>query len=309
MSTLKMNYNQYAELFLKFVSQVKTQISNLGDDFEWQGVGLETELDPNDPKNTETLIQLGWNAMANYWVAVESLATYKATFVSLLERLSHYPKHGKGRIKVLSVGSGPGLYEIFLAKILSEHGFQIRFFSTDYSESMIDFQNRILESGLKIEKMPVGRLRPMVTPSVANMTNLPEYFEDKFDIVICNNALQWTDDWKEAIAEISRSLNPKSQIQKAILIIHPHAMRVCAGSRMVKRPLVDEDSLLDELYKHNLSPQMTRLLIGPPGSGQVSTASLARMMIETKYYPLGECPNWRSLAMSSVKATAIPFGK
>lgn len=302
-----LNIEKLAQIFLHFVQEVKSKICGISEDWQWKGMAIRSEFDPEDSDHHNQLILKCWDSMASNWIAVESKASYQSTMISILERIFTYPKPTNTKLKILSLGSGPGTYEIFLAKVLKDLGFSFSINTTDYSAGMINFQKRVLSSDLRIGKTKVSSLKLFVSPSVADMTNLPEYFDKRFDLVICNNSLQWVDDWCEAIKQISESLNPSSLIKSVLFFIHPHAMQLKAGDVVISRDKIELSDLLDNLNQKNLSPVKTRLLAGPPNSGQVKGAALNRMMLEAVLHPKGVPASWRDLqpTRGAIKTIAI----
>lgn len=288
-------------IFLNFLGHIRA-LCGIGDDFSWKGAEIETEEDPHDPANHEAVMRSAWSQISRYWAGVESTSNYVATIATLIDKLSECRMPQQGKLQVLSLGTGPGVYELFLAWWLKANKMPARIHSTDYAEDMITLQREILESPIRIGKTKVSALRDIVSPSVADMSALPDRFSGKADVVICNNSLQWVAEWRQAVGEIAQAVNPKGRNRMVYFIVHPHAMRVQLGDRTITRDHVEVDALLDEMEKHNLQPLGKRFMIGPPGSGQAGNM-LNRMLISAQLMPQGIEHSWRSMRSVPGKVT------
>jgi SAM-dependent methyltransferase len=291
--------------FIEFVRDVKNEICKIDDSFEWRGLNINIDFDPQNPENIEELMLTGWNSMAQIWPAIEADGNYTATVTSMIEKIFQNDFPVSRKLRILSLGAGPGLYEIFIAHCLKSVGVQSRIFSTDYAKNMIDFQHRILDSNLFISRSKVSSLCEIVSPRVVDMTDLSE-FRNSIDIIICNNALQWVKEWQTAIFEMGQSMRTNG-LKQALFFVHPHAMRLSVGGNMIQRDHIEIDSLFDVLNKEKFSPVKTRLMMGGKGSGQ-SGAPMNRMMVEAKFYPKGVKTHWRKMSSSiaGMKAMEIP---
>jgi len=280
-------------MFIRFVREVKTRVCGLKKDFKWEGIGLDIDYDIQDPANRERLLLDGWNKMSNLWVGVESEGNYTATVMSIVESVFECRFPQSRKLKILSVGAGPGLYEFFLASLLKKFGVNSRILSTDYSLNMIEFQNKVIDSGISIDGSEVSSLRGMILPMIADMVQMSKVHDDSIDILICNNSLQWVTDWKKAIVEIGRVMRHDGN-KLAIFFIHPHGMNMCIGGSHKTQEHIALDALLEELHNSGFSPVKTRMMVGGAGSGQ-GGAPLNRMMVKTEYYPNGVEKHWRDL--------------
>jgi SAM-dependent methyltransferase len=290
--------------FLQFVDRVKSQILGIDQNFVWQGVAIESDGSEILNQDPETIARKLWDTSASLWPAVESIGNYKVTMISILEHFSkiEFPKQP---IKILSLGSGPGLYEIFLAWVLSEHGVSFRLHSIDFSQQMICLQEKILGHDAKLGKVFPRKIRDKILPKQGDMTDLPEHFTGNFDCVIVNNSLQWVVNWQKAVAEIARVIKPNSSIGDVLLFVHPHAMKAMAGDCLIQFPEVTFPALLDELEKNNLKPNSFRQMSGTRGTGQVGS-STNRILIRAKFAPQGIDSSWRSRPVQGFSANLIP---
>ncbi len=211
------------------------------------------------------MMKYAWTERAKDWVGVESPVIYRVTIETLLEffRVRGAPE------KILSLGSGPGLYEIFLASVTRDlpDGRHSRFICSDYAEGMVKKCQELL--GVLTFKDDLGfSLLNNVTAQVEDMTAL-SFADGTIGQIICNNSLQWTSDWKKAVAEMRRVLDPNG-IGFLYLFINNHPMRVRdqSGDVVLTSGDFTVENLLDELEDHGFQIHRTRQMMGRKGMGQ-----------------------------------------
>jgi len=297
-----MNTNEYVSLFFDFVNKVKKTVCKVEGDDIIPMHQANQDWDPLDPANRERLLSMTWNVSASTWAGVEKNSTYTQTMAVLIERLLKLTDISNRKLRILSLGSGPGLYEIFLAYWLRSIGRNARMYSLDYSEGMVAFQNGLLSSDLRIDGVRVSALKEAVTPVLGNMEDLRKFYGG-MDIVFCNNALQWVADWRAAVREMQLALNENGP-RTLVVVIHPNAMVVHVGDKLIERELITEEALFDELEKHRIQPVFQRYMIGNEGTGQAG-GRLNRMFFEARFYPLGVSRSWREMSRPVGKATFV----
>jgi SAM-dependent methyltransferase len=261
-------------LFMKFVEDIRRfRIQKTNDPRDESGlvpvfVSFESKSE-FDARRTE-LIRQSWSELAPNWVFQESDLNYQVILHTLLDFLPA-DLLKRRETKIVSLGAGPGIYEIFLAWLLNRLDIgKFQFIISDYAPGMIDFQRELInESGIQILDNFISNLASFTHPLVANMEDLPEECEDA-SIVICNNSIQWTDNWRRVIGEISRILIPDGNL---MLTVHPHPMSIQRGGEDGEKEIVFEwpiiyfDDLLDEMAEHSLEPADWRMIMAN-GMGQ-----------------------------------------
>lgn len=293
----------YLEEFRAFVESVRKLLCGSEEKIISTGVAMEAEYDPMAAENREAIFKDGWSVMASIWAGVESIPAYLITMRTILE---HFEKMDipKGRkFRILSLGSGPALYETFLAYWFREQGYSLAVYPLDYAVQMVEFQRKILCSkDLRIGGKKLGFLKDDVIPTEGDMTDLSR-FRGKIDVIICNNSLQWVADWQKAVLEMGLSMSPEGA-KRAFMFIHPHAMRIRVGDMVLKREIVTYEALLDAMEGSHFSPLFQRYMNAGPGSGQ-SDREFLRMHIDLKFLPAGVERSWRKRSLDSATQRKI----
>jgi ubiquinone/menaquinone biosynthesis C-methylase UbiE len=144
----------------------------------------------------ENFIEKLWDHQATWWANAETFATY-FTDICILDQ---WFKRTESKKNILSIGCGPGLYELFIEQAISntfDH-----FYTTDFSPSMIQEAKRNQKKSNKLYSR-----NSRLEYKVCDMKSLP--FPDKsMDIVFSNKALHWSLKKRDAIMEMSRVLKP-----------------------------------------------------------------------------------------------------
>lgn len=234
-------------------------------------------------------MRYAWSERAKDWAAVESPATYAATMETLAQfvRLLGKPE------TVLSLGSGPGLYEIFLGALLRDDPKmnKARIICTDYAEGMVNRCQELLHT-LTFPDQFGPTLLTNVSAQVEDMTRL-SFADGSVSQIICNNSLQWASDWRRAVAEMARVIDPQG-MRMLYIFINNHPMRVCdhRGNLVFKSGDFTAEELMDELESHNFQPLRTRQFMGRQGTGQAG-GSMNRMFLMARFEPDGVITPWR----------------
>lgn len=221
----------------------------------------------------EAAVKQSWEALSPYWITTESPMTYFATFTTLIQRMSS--PHGTVPPRCLSLGSGPGMYEIYLANLFRN---KINFITSDYSEEMIN------QSKKYAEYLGCTHLEH----KVFDMKDIP-FSSKSLDMVIVNNSLQWSFNQEDAIKEVSRVLKYDCS---AYFVIHMHNMVFMHqddGEDMRHMRHIESVPILDVLEENKLRIQFTRVMASSHGqAGGVSN----RMFVEVRK-ERGKFPSWR----------------
>ncbi len=143
----------------------------------------------NLPGNEDSFLDNGWDLIGPYWPAIETPTNYGLTMMAFL----HFIKQEKVRTGTwLSLGSGPGIYETYLARRFP----QTHITSLDIAKSMADFHENL--------KLRYAKNQTTLCQSIEM---LPQK-DQSCDLVICNNSIQWLErnGIKKTVSEIQRVL-------------------------------------------------------------------------------------------------------
>jgi tRNA1(Val) A37 N6-methylase TrmN6 len=148
-----------------------------------------------------------WDECVNYWPAAETPVNYALTMMTLHSIV----RRMEGAKRILSLGSGPGLYETFLAKKFP----QTTITSVDVSKKMSEQHRKYVIAHASNQVVDCG-----------TMVELP-YDSGYFSIAICNNAIQWVAPHlvEKTVREIYR-VTQKAGL--TCLVLHPFAMTMLA---------------------------------------------------------------------------------
>jgi|GEM_PF-2173251 len=280
--------------FLDFLITTLTEVGHL-DDKGNADVRLDVEVDVDlNSGDTAGIVQQLWNARAKDWAVVETPITYTLT----LDTFLHYFRPGDGtKQTVLSLGSGPGLYETFLGMLFEhlEATKKFRVVCVDFAAKM----TRKNEEILKTVRYPIPGTQTMrgvknVEPITGDMTALT-FPDQSVDHVLCNNSLQWVPDWKKALAEMARVLKPGGYLY---LFVHRHGMTVADEKDTVRLELdtFSVEDILDEIEKLGFEVGNMRQ-IGSQNGGQFGRR-LDRVFVHAKYLPGKVLTPWRERSKS-----------
>lgn len=288
--------NSIGNEFLKFLSFVFRELGLL------DRIGLMTNCPfapvaaDNRYGNSPTeLMKQAWNNRAHNWGIVETPANYIVTMQTLLEFLKASGKEET----FLSLGSGPGLYETYLAYLFQGAGItNIRIIAMDYAKEMTRRHEEVLDKLRTQEKSGQVRKLKNIEAVTGDMTKL-KLASGSIDQIICNNSLQWVDDWKRAIAEMARVMKPDG-LGWLYLFVHTHPMAVYEVDGKVAFSLGDFQipDLLDVLEANRFSAHRLRQIAGSPGTGQAGTQT-SRVFIQAQFQAKGEISSWRNSRISS----------
>ncbi len=143
-----------------------------------------------------------WSRSADVWAQRENIYALALSMGMFLQ--GFIPTLGRKTERIVSVGSGPGLYDAFLAHHLPKIGISVQLFSVDYAETMSQKHGEILKF-MRDWRDDVSRSNFRI---VGDMQALP-LPDGAVDHVFCNTCIDLVDDWKKAIAESRRVLDPK----------------------------------------------------------------------------------------------------
>lgn len=283
------------ELFMPFLSAVN---AGLGTTTSSVVASLkEGAIDEKRIVTPAEYLRSRWNSQASFWSVFESVRTYAATMQTLLQFLQSNEQGS--RMNVLSLGSGPGIYETFLAEAaaLLWPSCQFKIRCIDYAEKMIEFQQQLLRR-LKRQRATTAS----VSCAVDDMLTLQTVRDGCIDYVICNNALQWvTLNWRPALHSIVRVLRPNGP-RLVYLIVHPTPMvlRDQHGNGIMQMNDCMPATLIEALEELGFGILRIRQMVGPPGTGQLG-ASLARLAIVAQYQPASPIPRWGTVEVTSME--------
>jgi protein-L-isoaspartate O-methyltransferase len=203
--------------------------------------------------DSENILSDGWEIIAPFWPAIETPANYFLTMAALL----HYLKQEKVQSgQWLSIGSGPGIYETYLAKYFPT----THITSLDSASGMTSFHKKLQDKyshNQTILLQDMGKFKSE---------------RGLYDLIICNNSLQWAE--KKSVERLApklyESLKKKAHL---FLIVHPHKMQMHAREtdmNIVKNETKDLDGgeVLAIFEKAGFTKMAMRLM-SSSGAGQL----------------------------------------
>lgn len=284
-----------ASQFLRFLSQAVRELGLVDVEGRVRACPMiAAAVNPNLPDHMK--LQEFWDRQAKDWAVIETPLNYAITMATLMEHLKIDDR--VRRETILSLGSGPGLYETFLASCLaglpsSEH---VTVVAVDYAPRMTQMHKQLLAK----LRLPDGRKLTNIRPVTDDMKNLSSFDAGSVDQIICNNALQWVHDWRSVIAEMARVIKPEG-LGWVYLFVHRHAMAigdVQTGNPLIEVPEVPLDELLDELEAKRFQVRHMRQFTGQRGTGQ-GGGRTNRVFVLAKYRHEEEFSSWRDAEISS----------
>ncbi len=238
-----------------------------------------------DPKeDVERFLRDAWDVQSNIWALIETPQTYYLTMMTLLEKLIPPPDN---HIRLVSLGSGSGLYETFLGRYFDRKGIGGMITCFDFSSGMTATHDFVLS---------LQPSRPYnVAPKTADMANIP--LPDKSaDAVLCNNSLQWCLNWRKAIAEMARILDPeRGPVLYLFVHLHRQPMHIFTseGERPVDLEPILVSQIMDELERNKFTIVQSRQLRSSRGRGQCG-ATLDRVFLKAEFTPEGLKHSWKA---------------
>lgn len=257
-----------------------------------RGVSVEAE----EGQLPDQIMRQAWNKQAHRWAVIESPMNYYMTMRTILEHLRSNEK--QRREIVLSLGSGPGLYETYLGHVMKLTGVRrTRFYCLDAAAEMTRRHKAILEQ-VRVTDGRSFNLLDNVEPLCGDMMRLP-FRDDSVDQIICNNSLQWASDWRKVIAEMSRVIRRKG-LGHLYLVVHLHPMSVAddKGQVILKFGDFAPQELFDELENYRFELRFVRQIAAPNGAGQLGNA-INRLFVHAKFQADGSFPRWREKQVRS----------
>lgn len=286
------------QAFLLFVQQVLREMGLL--DVATVAVDpIHAVGDVESPAELQRILRQQWNAQADIWAVIESPAAYAITMSTLMEFFRVNERRPYETI--VSLGSGAGLYETFLASCLTlvPQARGVNIVCVDSAEAM----TRVHKDILRRVRTSTGDRFTSLCPITNDMAQL-ELPDRTVDQIICINSLQWSLDWKRVIAEMRRVMRPDG-LGMLYLFIHSHPMAFVVKSGEQLRQVVIGDiqlsELLDTLEENRFVAVHQRHIGGTPGTGQLGT-SLRRVFLLARYQATGEIRPWRDAKLETASS-------
>ena len=260
------------------------------------------EFYPNNSTNlSDEIITASWGQLANKWAVLETPANYGLTMGTILEFLRSNDRLRRDeRETYVSLGAGPGLYELYLAQLCEKipECHKLRFICVDAAPEMTSYTNKLIE---KLRVASRVRLRN-ICAITANMTALP-FADHSVSQFLVNNNLGWVPDWQQVIREITRVITP-DRMGYASFFVHPHPMmlRDQEGKPIHQLNSMRSTDLMDYLEENGCSIEFTRLFAGQ-GTGQAGHDT-NRIFIKGRF--ISENPgSWRERAAQNQVKTSF----
>lgn len=141
-----------------------------------------------------------WSRIASKWTNIESKSAFLATTDAIFRNMHFLPNE-----QVVSLGSGTGVIETFLAKEIIPKG---KITLVDSAEGMAKEAKRFARTE-QAENMRFVTGQMHRAPIAANSA----------DVVMAINSLQWVKAWPKAISEMKRMLK-KSPDSRIVISVH-----------------------------------------------------------------------------------------
>lgn len=246
-------------------------------------------------ESKQLILKKIWDLRADSWMAIESPYNYVATMHTLLGCLKHRDE-GESE-NILSLGSDPGIYETFLAGLFNSLNLKMKIWSLDFSHQMGRVHREVKEVSSLLDEQ--GNLLPVTNLEAVtgDMVRLP-FADNSIDQIICNNSLQWVPDWRAAVREMARVMNPKG-LGWLYLFVHHHRMTVQDEdlNTIMQVGFSEITDLMDFLNETGFEIHRVRLLEGKEGTGQFG-GLVSRAFILAQYNFTGKVVSWRSMELS-----------
>ena len=200
-----------------------------------------------------------WNQRARFGMISGDGALAVYTLMSLLSSLR--VKSREQQTQILSLGSGYGFIETFLAGVVGALDWNVQFTCLDHAERMSELNRKFVHNSFRLVEDGFW-IRPTapVTAITADMEAVPTATAS-VDQVFCFDALQWTDSWEKVLDEIARVLKP-SLDSRVYITIRTEPLKFYKDSELKEEvlsiPAVPLDDLLDGLEQRLLSPTRLR---------------------------------------------------
>ena len=178
-------------------------------------------------KAPDSAQRIMWNKGAGFWARIERKHVFEATIKTIFKVVPF-----QANDRVVSLGSGPGIIETFLAKEVIPRG---QLTLVDHANEMNrNARTFAAKNGVKNMKFVTG-----------DMSRIP-LRSGTADVVLAINSLQWTEHWERAISEMKRVLKDHEDSR---VVISVNAIR---GSHV--RAKWGLDILQDELLLQGFIP-------------------------------------------------------
>lgn len=178
-----------------------------------------------------------WDRYAEDYFLGEKIGALADTMYIILDNLSER----KGQERWLSLGSGSGIYEVFLAGLLPG----VSIVSLDISDKQMIIQRGIMKRFLDQEKR---RKIKLYTGSMEDLRSVGR----GFDRIFCLDSIHWSSDWRRTVSQISDVLSPDDQARVYLTVSEG---RVGKDQRHdVNEETRDFRVLIEEFERNNLQP-------------------------------------------------------
>lgn len=196
-----------------------------------------------------------WADLGTDYVTQEPLDAFGATMLMLLENLPR----PTGRERWLSLGSGPGIYETFLARIFPEAMIDC----LDISPELINFHLRLLAAQTD--------LAYRVNPQIADISQTLEFPAGSFNRILVINCLHWIRGWRNTISEINRVLS-KTEGSTVYSVLGSASVFTDGGrNKLSVTPDLDTDKLTDFMETYPFNTTALGILLIPKGQYGIYT--------------------------------------
>lgn len=144
--------------------------------------------------NYSETLKNGWNKQASWWAYEESFPNYYIGMSLIMAWIKKINKPSN----ILSVGSGPGIYELFLENKFSKDIDSI--FCTDVASGMLE---EVAKNQQRYKS--IFNKESQIKIKTCRAESLP-FSNESMDVIISNKVLHWCENKKDALFETRRVL-------------------------------------------------------------------------------------------------------
>ncbi|MBN1940906.1 MAG: class I SAM-dependent methyltransferase [Candidatus Diapherotrites archaeon] len=188
-----------------------------------------------------------WNRLSSKWSQIENRGVFEVTIDAIIRNTNFMPHD-----RIVSLGSGSGVIETFLAKEIVPQG----------KVTLVDTAEHMNREARKLaQREGAGNIR-FVT---GEMERIP-IASNSYDVVMSINSIQWVQAWPKTISEIRRVLK-KNEDSRAVISVH---------TLQDQHTFADwgEQELVQELKRQGFEPLFATRFIGKGQAGNMTLRSV-----------------------------------
>jgi SAM-dependent methyltransferase len=287
-------FGQFSIAATEFLKSERQNLTN-----EQRQLDIDSELPAGE------FSKIFWNHRARVGAIFSDFLTEITTFQSLMEKLRSDER--KREEVILSLGSGFSLLETYFANFFQIAGFnQMKMVCLDSAEE-VTLAAKVISRCVRIVHETAGM------PNLANLAHISGEMEDlpfpdkSVDQIICLDALQWSGDWRKAVDEMARVIDPEG-LGNLYLSVRIRPISILTPDNQVFRRVGDFSvpELLDYLERRRFKIRGGRQIL-KMGQRQTLVEQNDRFFIHAGFKKAGVKASWRteckSLALLAQRAS------